>query len=251
MIPFPTSAPDKVGFDRKNRPVYPGDEIIDAYGVKYTVCIGGRCSDGPDSPLRDLSDLQGPELILKDGDPRAAIKAPEVPEAVRALHAYDEPSLGRKRPQKEPEKQDQEEGAEAPSAPRKPFGGTGRKNESGLVRVSALKGPDGKTFENATPVLRAAGFEIVKNKFGQPCVRVQDRQEALRCLAASNGAIPPVAINVEPGDSAEVFKDIPGGIEEPGNAEAAVRGILAQFEDEAIVAELRRRGWTVTCTKSI
>ena len=34
-------------------------------------------------------------------------------------------------------------------------------------------------------------------------------------------------------------------------AEAAVRGILAQFEDQALADELRRRGYEVTATKTV
>ena len=163
--------------------------------------------------------------------------------------------------------------------PRKPFGGKGRKNVSGLLRVSLIAKAAGYSLGNPTQVLREAGFEILKNKTGQPCVRVKDNdaaydlleETALKMLAEAGEQFR-AATNPTPGAAIEPFANPSPVTEEEKKllnlaassapsvdydalkdqeAEVAVRGILAQFEDEALVDELRGRGWTVTCTKSI
>lgn len=263
-----------IGLDRAYRQVYVGDTVQDALGVKYTITERGTAA-GPDGKEVEYHTLHGPELV---GATEAKSAPKEAPESLRSLHAYDDPKIGPKEPRKAPVKREpkpeKKVGTPRPSA--------GRKNYSGLVRVGNITKAVGYNLGNGTAVLRDAGIEVVKDPAtGTPCVRIQDKDAARELLAS---LVPPaVAVAIDAGreeitpeiratlEDRTKTKKVPlapileqlgqeGKPEGPAvdyealkeqEAEVAVRGILAQFEDEALVAELRRRGWTVSCTKSI
>lgn len=234
---------EMIGLDRAYRQVYVGDTVQDALGVKYTITDRGTAA-GPDGKEVEYHTLHGAELV---GATEAKSAPKEAPEAVRSLHAYDDPKIGPKEPRKapvkrepKPEKQEKKVGTPRPFA--------GRKNTSGLVRVGNITKAVGYNLGNGTAVLREAGIEVVKDPAtGTPCVRIKDKgaaRELLASLVPPAGAVTIADITPEgPVVDFEALKE--------REAEVAVRGILSQFEDEALVAELRRRGWEVSCTKSI
>ena len=231
------------------------------------------------------------------GAPEAKSAPKEAPEAVRSLHAYDDPKIGPKEPRKapvkrepKPEKKEKKVGTQRPSA--------GRKNNSGLVRVGNITKAVGYNLGNGTAVLRDAGIEIVKDPVtGTPCVRIQDKDAARELLARQahpeekvptsdeilkkalkkqkEVVVPPGVVKVpikgfedvlvhsvnppkpaklpeveiKPLDAAPVIS-----AEEAAMLESLIQPVeidLQPASDEALGAELRRRGWTVTCTKSI
>ena len=159
-----------VGFDRLNRPVYPGDLVVDALGRRYEVRADGYAYDQNSPAFAALSDLNGPTLEAPLQPQRPAPSAERL-----ALHAYDEPKLTG--PAKE------EKPITVVPTRRKPI--TGRANLSGLVRVSLISKAAGYHAGNPTQVLRGEGFEIRKNKTGQPCVLVKDRERAFDVLEAA------------------------------------------------------------------
>ncbi len=235
---------EMVGIDRTCKPVYVGDTVQDAEGKKYTINERGRCK-GQDGKEVDFSSLKGPELCADEQKPVAvADPAPEV-------------KLLPKRK-------------------------GGKENKSGLVQVGNIARAVAYHLGNGTAVLRKAGIEIVKDPAtGKPCVRIQDKEAARELLAS---LVPPAGAVAIEADRVEITPEMRAILndrtktkkvplapileqlaqeEKPEGpavdydalkeqeAEVAVRGILAQFEDKALAAELRRRGFEVTATKTV
>lgn len=205
------SKKEMIGLDRTYKQVHVGDTIQDAEGVKYTITERGTAV-GPGGKEVQYHTIKGPELCS------------------------DEPKQ------------------EAPAAPVKkeenifPKRRGGKENKSGLVRVGNIARAVAYHLGNGTAVLRKAGIEIVKDPAtGKPCVRIKDKgaaRELLASLVPPAGAVTIADITPEgPVVDFEALKE--------QEAEVAVRGILAQFEDKALAAELRRRGFEVTATKTV
>lgn len=248
-----------VGFDRRNIPLHVGDTIQDVAGRKFTIISeDGEIEGEAVGQLGYLQDLNGAERL----GPSTTKEPAQVPESLRKLHAYDDPRLTRSRKQSQQKEKPSEQAEKKVAAPYR----GGRKNHSGLVRVYLIAKAAGYGLGNPTKVLRVNGFEILKNKTGQPCVRVKDQPAAYDLLAVTSAEAAAAAADSREWVERELPPVIVGNdqaaasIESPAvdydalkeqEAEVAVRGILAQFEDEALVAELRVRGWTVSCTKSI
>ena len=159
-----------LGFDRLNRPVYPGDFVVDALGRRYEVRADGYAYDQNSPAFAALSDLNGPTL-----ESPLQPQRPAPSEEQLALHAYDDPKLTGPAKDAQP--------ITVVPTRRKPI--TGRANLSGLVRVSLIAKAAGYHAGNPTQVLRGEGFEIRKNKTGQPCVLVKDRERAFDVLEAA------------------------------------------------------------------
>ena len=159
-----------LGFDRLNRPVYPGDLVVDALGRRYEVRADGYAYDQNSPAFAALSDLNGPTLEAPLQPQRPAPSEEQL-----ALHAYDDPKLTGPGKEAKP--------ITVVPTRRKPV--TGRANLSGLVRVSLIAKAAGYHAGNPTQVLRGEGFEIRTNKTGQPCVLVKDRERAFDVLEAA------------------------------------------------------------------
>lgn len=208
---------EMVGMDRKFCPVYVGDTIIDASGVKYTISERGTCVNAAGKDYV-FSDLHGPELCSEEQNPVAVAEpAPEV-------------KLLPKRK-------------------------GGKENKSGLVSLGSLARRLQVKQAGLARTLRAGGIEVVKGKNGYG-IRVADVEKAEQLLAPLSAVIKPQAVK----KASEVKREVQKQPEAPAvdfealkeqEAEAAVRGILAQFEDQALADELRRRGYEVTATKTV
>lgn len=208
---------EMVGMDRKFCPVYVGDTIIDASGVKYTISERGTCVNAAGKDYA-FSDLHGPELCSEEQKPVAV--AEPTPE-VKLL----------------------------------PKRKGGKENKSGLVSLGSLARRLQVKQAGLARTLRAGGIEVVKGKNGYG-IRVADVEKAEQLLAPLSAVIKPQAVK----KAAEVKREVKKQPEAPAvdfealkeqEAEAAVRGILAQFEDQALADELRRRGFEVTATKTV
>lgn len=208
---------EMVGMDRKFCPVYVGDTIIDASGVKYTISERGTCVNAAGKDYA-FSDLHGPELCSEEQKPVAV--AEPTPE-VKLL----------------------------------PKRKGGKENRSGLVSLGNLARRLKVKQVGLARTLRAGGIEVVKGKNGYG-IRVADVEKAEQLLAPLSAVIKPQAAK----KAAEVKREVKKQPEAPAvdfealkeqEAEAAVRGILAQFEDQALADELRRRGYEVTATKTV
>lgn len=208
---------EMVGMDRKFCPVYVGDTIIDASGVKYTISERGTCVNAAGKDYA-FSDLHGPELCSEERKPVAV--AEPTPE-VKLL----------------------------------PKRKGGKENKSGLVSLGNLARRLKVKQVGLARTLRAGGIEVVKGKNGYG-IRVADVEKAEQLLAPLSAVIKPQAVK----KAAEVKREVQKQPEAPAvdfealkeqEAEAAVCGILAQFEDQALADELRRRGFEVTATKTV
>lgn len=239
---------EMVGLDRAFRQVYVGDTIQDALGVKYTITERGTAA-GPDGKEVEYHTLHGAELV---GATEAKSAPKEAPEAVRSLHAYDDPKIGPNAPRKAPvkrepkqEKKEKKVGTPRPTA--------GRKNNSGLVRVGNITKAVGYNLGNGTAVLRDAGIEIVKDPVtGTPCVRIQDKDAARELLAS---LVPPAGAVAIESDRVEITPEGPAvdfdalkeqpAIAQPEPAtglEVGENFALADYTDDELREEMRRRG---------
>lgn len=266
-----------LGFDRLNRPVYPGDIVTDALGRRYEVRADGYAYDQNSPAFAALSDLNGPTL-----EAPLQPRRPAPSEEQLALHAYDEPKLTGPAKEAKP--------ITVVPTRRKPV--TGRANLSGLVRVSLIAKAAGYHAGNPTQVLRGEGFEIRKNKTGQPCVLVKDRERAFDVLEASAAGLAAAKeVGGGPCDSERLEREVEETLQRTGTGcvvnerggvsfvdyvrgkreeiEAFVAGkpkdeiqeavaesekvgtspcleTITDLVTEALVQELVRRGWSVT-----
>ena len=285
---------EMIGMDRCFRPVHVGDTVQDLHGERYAVTDRGTCK-GADGKEVNFSDIHAPELVLPaDATPGQPQEAAAATEAQTKRHAYDEPKLGtpgrkaQREPQEAPEtaenaapvrpvrKKAEKPEKAAPAITRRVY--RGRENKSGLVRLSKLAQYVGYAGGRPTAIAREAGFEIVKDKNNNPCVKLQDRaavEELLARQACPEEKVPTsgeilekalkkqkevvVRPRQEPAKLPEVeinpFDDAPViSAEEAAMLEGLIQPVeidLQPASDEALVAELRRRGWTVTCEKHI
>ena len=240
-----------IGTDIYYKEIFPGDTIKDASGKYYTVTSGGSIK-----PLDG-----GNELTLSN------IDEPQICDAVQAKQTTQAPEV---RPVKIMERK-------------------GKENKSGLVSLGNLARKLHTKQAGFARTLRAAGIEVVKGKNGY-AIRVADVKKAEEILAplsvvpqegrkpakikreapkrpkltdASGALLPGVTISHDGLGEEHVTIEHPQvplsdrcpavdfeALKEQ-EAEAAVRGILAQFEDQALADELRRRGYELTATKTI
>lgn len=191
-----------LGFDRLNRPVYPGDLVVDALGRRYEVRADGYAYDQNSPAFAALSDLNGPTLEAPLQPQRPAPSEEQL-----ALHAYDDPKLSGPAKDAKP--------ITVVPTRRKPV--TGRANLSGLVRVSLIAKAAGYHAGNPTQVLRGEGFEIRTNKTGQPCVLVKDRERAFDVLeAAAAGLAAAKEVGGGPCDSERLEREVEETLQRTG-----------------------------------
>lgn len=210
---------EMVGMDRKFCPVYVGDTIIDASGVKYTISERGTCVNAAGKDYA-FSDLHGPELCSSEQNPVAVAEpAPEV-------------NLLPKRK-------------------------GGKENKSGLVSLGSLARRLQVKQAGLARTLRAGGIEVVKGKNGYG-IRVADVEKAEQLLAPLKAALPkekpveakrssrqwPDGTSFDPvAVGALAISVLPN--------EGDIDGWLGKFADQQLADELRRRGYEVTATKTV
>ena len=268
-----------VGFDRNYKEIYPGDVIQDYLGKRYTITSTGLAKSVDGSEVK-LSALHGPELVQDNPDAAAAAapdqtaaptekmrskktagyvaisaiaRALDVPargcvEAVRATgiaikksgsanlvseedqEAAKRAILARSEAAKAPERKE----AQPKRRGAKKLVG-GRTNKSGLVRIASIARTCGVVGRGYTDLVRSSGIEVLADDQDKACVRKEDQARAAKVLL----------------DKFILGKDPVEEQPAPAGSGLAVDESGIVCNDEALVAELRRRGWTVTCKKMV
>lgn len=224
-----------IGLDRLNRPVYPGDKIMDFEGKKYTVTERGACKSADGKEVK-FSDLHGIELdgfiSSLENITGPTVEASKPVEAKKpTLHAYDDPKLTgpvKKQPKER--------------KPRKTGAGIVR-NKLGLVRVSAVASEAVFHGRGATAALREASVNVIK-RGPNNYVSTEDKDKALDVLRykVTHPAV-------------KVCCEAPA-VEKLEQARVAVQKVaeaveLSGYTDQQLADELRRRGFEVTATKTV
>ena len=269
----------RVGFDRNYKEIFPGDIIQDMHGKRYSITATGLAQSIDGTEVK-LSELHGPELVQDNPDSAAAAapdqtaaptekmrskktagyvaisaiaRALDVPargcvEAVRAAGIAIKKSGSANLVSEE----DQEaakrailarslaaEAQERKDARPKRRGGNklagGRTNKSGLVRIASIARTCGVVGRGYTDLVRSSGIEVLADEQDKACVRKENQARAAKVL------LDKFILGKDPVE------------EQPASAGSGLAvdesGIVCN--DEALVAELRRRGWTVTCKKMV
>lgn len=271
-----------VGFDRNYKEIYPGDVIQDYQGKRYTITSTGLAKSADGSEVK-LSALHGPELV-QDNPNAAAAAAPDqtsaptekmrskktagyvaisaiaraldVPargcvEAVRAAgiaikksgsanlvseedqEAAKRAILARSEAAKAPERKE----AQPKRRGAKKLVG-GRTNKSGLVRIASIARTCGVVGRGYTDLVRSSGIEVLADEQDKACVRKEDHARAAKVL------LDKFILGKDPAKEEEK-----GAMQDPAILSVEETGIVTN--DQALVDELRRRGWTVTCKKMV
>lgn len=271
-----------VGFDRNYKEIYPGDVIQDYLGKRYTITSTGLAKSADGSEVK-LSALHGPELV-QDNPAAAAAAAPDqtaaptekmrpkktagyvaisaiaraldVPargcvEAVRAAgiaikksgnaslvkeedqDAAKQAILARSEAAKAPERKE----AQPKRRGAKKLVG-GRTNKSGLVRIASIARTCGVVGRGYTDLVRSSGIEVLADEQDKACVRKEDHARAAKVL------LDKFILGKDPAKEEEK-----GAVQDPAILSVEETGIVTNDQD--LVDELRRRGWTVTCKKMV
>lgn len=273
----------RVGFDRNYKEIFPGDIIQDMHGKRYSITNTGL-AQGIDGAEVKLSELHGPVLVQdgrEDADAAAAatyqktiLKATEKMRpkktagyvAISAIaRSVDAPARGcveavraagiaikKSGSASLVKEEDQEAAKQAILARSEDAKASGRKdvqpkrrgakklvggrtNKSGLVRIASIARTCGVVGRGYTDLVRSSGIEVLADEQDKACVRKEDQARAAKVL------LDKFILGKEPVE------------EQPAAAGSGLAvdesGIVCN--DEALVAELRRRGWTVTCKKMV
>lgn len=268
-----------VGFDRNYKEIYPGDVIQDYLGKRYTITSTGLAKSADGSEVK-LSALHGPELVQDNPDAAAAAASAQVAASTEKMRskktagyvaisaiarALDVPARGcveavraagiaiKKSGSASLVKEEDQEAAKrailARSEDSKDSGRKdvqpkrrgakklvgGRTNKSGLVRIASIARTCGVVGRGYTDLVRSSGIEVLADEQDKACVRKEDQARAAKVL------LDKFILGKDPVE------------EQPASAGSGLAvdesGIVCNDED--LVAELRRRGWTVTCKKMV
>ncbi len=245
----------RVGFDRNYKEIFPGDIIQDMHGKRYTVTSNGYAQDASGAEI-GLSSIHGIELVQDQ---------PAETDAVAA--APYQKSLAKFGPDLSDEK-------------------IPKKTTVGYVAISAIAREIDVPARGCVEAVRAAGIEIKKVK-STSLVRKEDKDAAKTAILAhfeaakaSHGKTPAEGESGEKtqkDQGVEMLKKLAASPDNPVNNEAeknmiveipqevvedcqenpvideAMNNLTVDIpaSDEQLVAELRRRGWTVTCKKMV
>ena len=208
----------RVGFDRSYKEIFPGDVIQDYLGKKYEITATGlaRSADGTEVKL---SSLTGPELVtqrIEDGQ----LVCPAVTEPMRP------------------------------------------KTTVGYVAISAIAREIDVPARGCVEAVRSAGIEIKKVK-STSLVRKEDKDaaktailahfEAAKALPRKTDRPKEKAAKKTPEKVVEIPQKVVEACQEDAVIDAALNSMTVNIpaDDSTLVAELRRRGWTVTCKKMV
>ena len=214
-----------IGMDIAYEMVYSGDTIQDSNGRKYVVTEHGTCRDasGRETLFRDI---QGPRLCaaekkLYSPSQEAAAAVADQAAAAPRPNAFPDPPIGTRK--------------------------GGRPNTSGMVRLENLYKRIGCRITGARQILADAGIELVL-KGKHVGVRVEDEARALEILAAVQDQPAPE----KPKRSVKTKREAKPKVQRDTPDAAELKPLqLADIDEKDLVAELRRRGYTVTYIKHI
>lgn len=273
----------RVGFDRNYKEIFPGDIIQDMHGKRYSITNTGLAQSIDGAEFK-LSELHGPELVQDNPEVVAAEAAAPYQKGLMAVEekmrrkktagyvaisaiarALDVPARGcveavraagiaikKSGSASLVKEEDQEAAKQAILARSEDAKASGRKdvqpkrrgakklvggrtNKSGLVRIASIARTCGVVGRGYTDLVRSSGIEVLADEQDKACVRKEDQARAAKVL------LDKFILGKDPVE------------EQPASAGSGLAvdesGIVCN--DEALVAELRRRGWTVTCKKMV
>ena len=275
-----------IGLDANFREVFPGDEVRDADGTSYTIMANGWAKPlgggnevtfkrlkeptvtlaaavipGPTPRTRKVQPaLSSVTAVVKAGDRITAMVAEAVPPGHEITDIRPDPyNPGEIVIESKP----------VMSAPRIPKRhGGGKKNKSGWSKLNAICHALGVSGQGITGYLRDHGFEVYRAE-GTSCVKVEDREKVVAFLrqnpppaglpktSSYDGAVRRIRKDVEAGKARKNLS-APSSIPIPESPAIVTTDPAKVFtkidafrilEDADMVAELRHRGWTVTCVK--
>ncbi|MCR5071189.1 MAG: hypothetical protein K6A62_04610 [Bacteroidales bacterium] len=147
----------------------------------------------------------------------------------------------------------------APRNPRKASGpkteNNGRPNKSGYCRIDNLTRKLGLPTRGAIQLLRDYGLQITYGPTRNPSVRVEDRDTALQILAKNKdflfaikekGVTRLTSLHVLTDPAKAIGSRSSRSKEKPDEKPTTS---IQDFTDAQLVGELRRRGWSVDCSK--
>lgn len=245
-----------IGLDANFREVFPGDEVRDADGTAYTIMANGWAK-----PLGG-----GNEVAFKRlKEPTVTLAAAVIPGPTPHTHKAEQPKTAAPGPVKPAPRT--APAAESPK-PRNRGKGNGKPNQSGWSKLSAIVKRLGISGVGLTGYLRDHGFEVYRAE-GTSCVKVEDREKVLDFLrqnppprdlpktSSYDGTVRRIRKDVEAGEarkklaalsSVPVPERLAIVTTDPAKVFTKFDAFLI-LEDADMVAELRHRGWTVTCVK--
>ena len=207
-----------VGFDRNYKEIFPGDIIQDYSGRKYEITDTGLAKSVDGTEVK-LSSLHGPELVVSHTEDGRVV-CPAVKEPMRP------------------------------------------KTTVGYVAISAIAREIDVPARGCVEAVRAAGIEIKKVK-STSLVRKEDKDAAKTAILAHFDAAKASpgktdctkakAAKKTPKKAVEIPQDVVEACRENAVIDAALKSMVVDIpaDDATLVAELRRRGYTVTCKKMV
>lgn len=271
-----------IGLDANFREVFPGDEVRDADGHGYTITAAGWAKPLTGGSEIAFKRLKDPVLV------RQVSKFAEGPDGKVGPAPGPVKAVPRSAPDPEPaapgplirvsgpwgDRPTAEELAAKPSKADllavksrntggrtglKPSNrGKGKPNQSGWSKLYNICRNVGIPGQGITGYLRDHGFEVFRAE-GTSCVKVEDREKVVAFLRDNP---PPAGLpktSSYDGVARRIRKDVEAGEarkEGPAIVTTDPAKVFTKFdaflilEDADMVAELRARGWTVTCTKT-
>ncbi|MBQ1789658.1 MAG: hypothetical protein II008_05750 [Oscillospiraceae bacterium] len=245
-----------VGFDRNYKEIFPGDIIQDMHGTRYTITATGLAQDAAGGEI-GLSSIHGIELVQ---DQPAAKDAVAAAPYQKSLAMYGPDLVDEK---------------------------IRKKTTIGYVAISAIAREIDVPARGCVEAVRAAGIEIRKVN-STSLVRKEDKDAAKTAILAHSEAAKDsprktdrpkakAAKKTQKDQGVEMLKKLAASPDNPVNNEAeknmiveipqevveacqenavvdeALNSMVVDIpaDDATLVAELRRRGWTVTCKKMV
>ena len=210
-----------VGLDRNYKEIFPGDTIQDMHGKRYTITATGYAQDISGAEI-GLSCLHGIELVQENQE----------------------------------NLENQDTVAAAPTEKMR------TKKTAGYVAISAIAREIDVPARGCVEAVRAAGIAIKKSGRAS-LVSEEDKDAAKTAILAHFEAAkasprktdrPKVkAAKKTPGKAVEIPEKVVEACRENPVIDEAMNNLTVTIpaNDEQLVAELRRRGWTVTCKKMV
>lgn len=258
-----------IGLDANFREVFPGDEVRDADGTAYTIMANGWAKPLGGGNEVAFKRLKEPTVTLA-----AAVIPGPTPHTRKAVQPKtDAPGPVKSAPRTAPSPAPAAEPGPVQAEPRTAPGtpkchGGGKKNNSGWSKLSAIVKRLGISGVGLTGYLRDNGFDVYRAE-GTSCVKVEDREKVLDFLrqnppprdlpktSSYDGTVRRIRKDVEAGEARKKLAALSSAQipESPAIVTTDPAKVFTKFdaflilEDADMVAELRHRGWTVTCVK--
>ncbi len=239
-----------VGVDCFFREIFPGDTVRDADGKEYTIDERGWARPMDGSTGCGFKKLKDPAFVSKGETPDTRFRE-DASGKVAPAPKVEVPGPSGDVPTKEAIAALPEVGKREAPAPR-----SGKPNRSGVVQIESLARKAGaKGIAGLAAYLRDHDIEVtyIPNRNKQT-IRIEDRDRAMELTKAwaAERAEMLEAMRGEPDPFPQLSQGALEAIKEGSlTKHLEIRPRIEGFSDQALAAELRRRGYTVTAIKHI